>query len=95
MNFGIVFLKLFRQQMISAVTETSGASIDEVKYHIYFFKVTKLSKKRILWPKTHFLVSALIVGNFSNKHHYNLLKTLRIFFLVLLSKMIIPEVIRA
>ena len=29
MNFGIVFRKLFRRKMISAVAETSGASIDE------------------------------------------------------------------
>ena len=29
--------------------------------------------------KLHFLVFALLVGNFSNKHHYNLLKILRIF----------------
>ena len=25
--------------MISAVAETSGASIDEVKFHYYFFKI--------------------------------------------------------
>ena len=65
--------------MISAVAETSGASIDEVKFHYYFFKVTKFSKEWKICPKTHFIVFALVVGNISNKHHYNLLKILRIF----------------
>ena len=41
----------------------------------------KLSKEWKIWPKTHFLVFALFVGNFSNKHHYNLLKILRIFYI--------------
>ena len=31
-------------------------------------------------PKTHFLVFAPFVGIFSNKHHYNLLKVLKIFW---------------
>ena len=35
-------------------------------------------KKWKIWPKTHFLVFALFVGNLSNKHHYNLLQILRI-----------------
>ena len=60
--------------MISAVAETSGASIDEIKFHNYFFKVTKFSKERKIWPKRHFIVFALFVGDFSNKHHYNLQK---------------------
>ena len=42
-------------------------------------KVTKFSKKWKIWPKTFFLVFALPVGKFSNKHHYNLLKIPRIF----------------
>ena len=62
--------------MISAVAETSGASIDEVKFHV--FKVTKFWKEWKVWPTTPFLVFVLFVGNFSNKHHYNL-KILRIF----------------
>ena len=65
--------------MISAITETSEASNDEVKFRFSFFQVTKFSKEWKIWPKTHFLVFALFVGNFSNKHHYNLLKILRIF----------------
>ena len=65
--------------MISDVAESSEASIDEIKFHNTFFNVTKFSKEWIVWPKTHFLVFALFVGNFSNKHHYNLLKILRIF----------------
>ena len=41
--------------MISAVTETTVASIDEIKFHNYFFqKNTKFSKK--IWPMTHFIV---------------------------------------
>ena len=39
----------------------------------------KFSKEWKIRPKTYFLVFALLVGNFSNKHHYNLLKILRIF----------------
>ena len=82
--------------MISAVAETSGAYIYEVKFHFSFFIVTKFSKEWKIWPKTRFLVFVLFVGNISNKHHYNLLKILKnILFLILLSKMIIPEVIRA
>ena len=46
---------------------------------INIFKVTKFSKEWKVWPKTHFPVFALFVGNFSNKHHYNLLKILWIF----------------
>ena len=65
--------------MISAVRETSKASIDEVKFHLEFFKVLKFSKEWKIWLKTHFLVLALFVGNFSNKHHYNFLKILRTF----------------
>ena len=65
--------------MISAVTETSEASIEEIKFHIKLFKVTKFSKEWKIWAKTHFLVFALFVGNFSNKHDYNL-KFLRIFY---------------
>ena len=65
--------------MISAVAKRSEVSIQEIKFHIYLFKVTKFSKEWKIWPKTHFLVFALLVGNFSNKHHYNLLKILRIF----------------
>ena len=38
-----------------------------------------MSKEWKIWPKMHFLVFALFVGNFSNKYHYNLLKILRIF----------------
>ena len=44
-----------------------------------YLKVTKFSKKWKIWPKTHLLVLALSGGNFSNKHHYNVLKFLRIF----------------
>ena len=78
--------------MISAVAKTSGASIDEVKYHNYFFKVTKLSKKWILWPKTHLLIFALFVRNFSNKHHNILLKTLRRFcFWYFCPKLLFPK----
>ena len=47
---------------------------------INFFKVTKFSKEWIVWPKAHFLVFALFVGNFSNKHHYNFLKIVRLFW---------------
>ena len=40
----------------------------------------------------YFLVFALFVGNFSNKHHYNLLKILRIFCLwYFCPKWLIPE----
>ena len=46
---------------------------------INFFKVTNFSKEWKVCPKTHFLVFALFVGKFSNKHHYNLLKILRMF----------------
>ena len=82
--------------MIPAVAETSEAPIDEIKFHINFFNVTKFSKEWKIWPKTHFLFFALFVGNFSNKQNYNLLKILRIFcFMVLLSKMIFPGVFRA
>ena len=78
--------------MIPAVAETSEASIDEVKFHYYFFKVTKFSKEWKVWPKTHFLVFVLFVGNFSNKHHYNLLKILRIFcFWYFCPKWLFPE----
>ena len=66
--------------MIPAIVETSEASIDEIKFHNKFFNVTEFSKEWKIWPKTHFLVFALFVGNFSNKHHYNLLKILRIYF---------------
>ena len=34
MNFVIIFENFFRRQMISAVAETSGASIDEVKLQL-------------------------------------------------------------
>ena len=80
MNFGIVSKKLFRRQMISAVAETSGAYIDEVKFQYWFFKVTKFLQEWKIWPKKYFLVFALFVGNFSNKHHYKLLKILRVFY---------------
>ena len=46
--------------MISAVAETSGASIDEVKFH-YFFKFRnsqkngKFGQKRIVWFSLHSL----------------------------------------
>ena len=77
--------------MIPAVAETSEASIDEVKFHYYFFKVTKFSKEWKVWPKTHFLAFVLFVGNFSNKH-YNLLKILRIFcFWYFCPKWLFPE----
>ena len=32
--------------MISAVTETSEASIDELKFHTYFFKSYEILKRR-------------------------------------------------
>ena len=67
--------------MIPAIVKTSAASIDEIKFHNNFFNVTKFSKEWKIWLKTHFLGFALFVGNFSNKHHYNLLKILRIFCL--------------
>ena len=63
--------------MKSAIAETS---IDEVKFHYQFFKVTKFSEEGKHWPKTHFLVFALFVGNLLNEHHYHLLKILRKFF---------------
>ena len=44
-----------------------------------YSNVTTFSKEWKIWPKTRFLVLALFVGNFSNKHHYNLVKILRIF----------------
>ena len=67
--------------MISVVAETPGASIDEVKFQLLIFlKLTKLSKEWKIWRKTHFLVFALYVGIFSKKHHYNLLKILRVFY---------------
>ena len=46
-------------------------------------------------PKNEFLVFALFDGNFQNKHHYTPENSENILFLVLLSKMIIPKVIRA
>ena len=52
-----------------------------IKFQNYFFEVTKFWKEWKIWPKTHFIVFALFVGNFSNKHHYFLLKILRIFCL--------------
>ena len=52
--------------MISVVAETSGASIDEVKFQLLFFIVTKFSKEWKIWPKTLCLVFVLFVGNFSN-----------------------------
>ena len=64
--------------MISAVAETLEASIEKIKFYIYFFIVSKFSEEWKIWLKTHFLVFALFVGNFSNKHDYNL-KILRIF----------------
>ena len=77
--------------MISAVAETSGASIDGGKYHNYFFKVMKLSKKWKLWPKTHFLVFDLFVRNL-NKDHNNLLKILRKFcFWYFRPKLLFPK----
>ena len=45
--------------------------------------------------KTHSLVFALVVGNFSNKHHYKLLKNYNISILVFLPKTSIPEVVFA
>ena len=66
--------------MISAAAETSGASIDEVKFQLLFFESYEILKRMESLAKTHFLVFALFVGNVSNKHHYNLLKFLRIFF---------------
>ena len=78
-KFSSSLWKLFRQQMISAVAETSEASIEEIKFHIQLFKVTKFSKEWKIGLKMHFLVFAPFVGNFSNKHHYNLPKVLRIF----------------
>ena len=78
--------------MIPAVVETSEASIDEIKLHNNFFNVTKFSKEWKIWPKTHFLVFALFVGNFSNKDHCNLLKNLRIFcFWYFCPKWLFPE----
>ena len=65
--------------MISAIAETSESSIEEIKFHFSFFQVMKFLKKEKIWPKMHFLVFAPFVGNFSNKHHYNLLKILRIY----------------
>ena len=55
MDFRIVF------EMISAVTETSEASIDEVKFHYHFFKLRNSQKngtfgqKRIFWFLLHSL----------------------------------------
>ena len=61
--------------MILAVTEKSEASIDEVKFHKKYFKVLKRLDNLV---KTHFLFFAPLVGDFSNKHHYSLLKILKI-----------------
>ena len=55
--------------MISAVTETSEASIDKVEFLNNFFKCTNFSKKWKIWQRTYFLVFKAFVGNFSNKHH--------------------------
>ena len=78
--------------MISAVTETSEASIDEIKFQSQLFEVTKFSKEWKFWPKTHFLVFTLFVRNFSNKHHYILLKISRIFcFWYFCPKWILPK----
>ena len=78
--------------MIPAVAETSEASIYEMKFLNNFFNVTKFSKEWKICPKMHFLVFALLVGNFSNKHHYNLPKNLRIFcFWYFCPKWLFPE----
>ena len=79
--------------MISAVAEPSKAFIDEVKYH-YFLNYEILKKMENL-AKTDYLVFSLFVGN---KHHYNLLKFLRIVCSFLyfspksLPKLFVPKV---
>ena len=78
MAFGILFQN---QQMISAVKEISGSSIDEIKIHNYFFRVMKVSKKLENLAKNaflQFLLHGKKFGDFSNEHHYTLLKFLRI-----------------
>ena len=59
--------------MISAVTKTSGESIDELKFHTSFFQDAKSSKSGKFGQKMDILAFALFVGIFKNKHHYFLL----------------------
>ena len=78
--------------MIPAVVETSEASIDEIKFHNNFFNVAKFSKEWKIWPKTHFLVFALLVEIFQIKNHYNLLQSLRtLCFWYFCPKWLFPE----
>ena len=78
--------------MISALAEISEASIEEIKFHVKLFKVTKILKQWKIWPKMHFFDFVLFVGNFSNKHENILLNILRIFgFRYLCPKSLLPK----
>ena len=96
MNFGKVFENFSADRWYQLLQKHQRHLLKKSNSIINFFRVTKFSKEWKVWPKTHFLVFALFVGNFLNKHHYNLLKILRIFcFWYFCPKwLIIPEVIR-
>ena len=80
--------------MISAVTETPEASIDELKFHIKFFKVTKFSKNGKFGQNAFSSFCSIRWNFFKQTPFYFSEISKNTLFLVLLSKMIISEVIR-
>ena len=78
-NFQVVFDNFSADRWYQPLQKNQRHLLKKSNSIINFFKVTIFSKEWKVWPKTRFLVFALFVENFSNKHHYNLLNILRIF----------------
>ena len=80
-SFQVAFENFFADRWYQPLQKHQRHLLKKSNSLINFFRFTKFSKGWKVWPKTHFLVFVLFVRNFSNKHHYNLLKILRIFCL--------------
>ena len=81
--------------MISAVAETSEASIEEIKFHYYFFQSCEILKRMESLAKSAFSSFCSIRGKFFRQTPLQSPENSKNFlFLVLLSEIIIPEVIR-
>ena len=82
--------------MISPVAETSGASIDEVKFQSLIFQSYEIVKRMENLAKNAFCSFCSIGCKFLKQKPLESPETSNIIlFLVLFSKMIISEVIRA
>ena len=76
MNFGILFENFSADRWYQLSHKNQRHLLLKLKSILNFLK---LRKKIENLAKTHLLVFALFVDNFSNKHHYNLLIFLKIF----------------